>query len=382
MNNARIFLSPPHLSGVEEKYVHEAFLSNYIAPLGPHVDIFEKEFSQYLDVPYAVALSSGTAALHLSIILAGIEPSDNVICSTLTFSASANVIRYVGAKPIFVDSNKETWNIDPDLVEEEILEASKSGRRIKALVSVDLYGQCADYLRLQKICSENGLILIEDAAEAMGATYKGKKAGNFGLLAAFSFNGNKIMTTSGGGMLMTSQESLARRARFLSTQARDPAPHYQHTEIGYNYRMSNILAAIGRGQLTVIDDRVSRKREIFSTYYQALSTLPGIAFMPEAAFCRSNRWLTCLTVDPNLFGADREDIRIALESENIESRPIWKPMHMQPVFSSFQSRERGVAQELFTNGLCLPSGTNMSESDQNRVIECIKKVHTDKFRKK
>jgi len=378
MKNIRLFLSPPHMSGGEEKLVHEAFLSNYIAPLGPQVDLFEAELARYLGVPYAVALSSGTAALHLSILLAGIEPNDEVICPTLTFSASANAIRYVGAMPIFIDSQEETWNIDPDLVEEEIRQASRNGHRIKAIISVDLYGQCADYLRLEKICSDNGVVLIEDAAEAMGSTYQGKKAGKFGLMAAISFNGNKIITTSGGGMLMTSEESLARRARYLSTQARDPAPHYQHSEVGYNYRMSNVLAAIGRGQLTVIEDRVSRKREIFSTYCQALSSLPGIAFMPEATFCRSNRWLTCLTVNPSLFGATREDIRIALESENIESRPVWKPMHLQPVFSSFRCRERGIAQKLFAHGLCLPSGTQMSEGDQSRVIDCILKVHAGK----
>ncbi len=371
MKKDRIFLSPPHLGGDELELVHEAFASNYIAPLGPQVDAFEREFCAYLGVEHAVALSSGTAALHLAMLLAGVGPGDEVLCSTLTFSASANAICYTGARPVFVDAREDSWNIDADLVEEELLALRRNGRTAKVLMAVDLYGQCADYERLERICADHGVALVEDAAEAVGASYGGKKAGSFGVMAGLSFNGNKIMTTSGGGMLLTSDAVLAERARFLSTQAREPAPHYEHVHIGFNYRMSNILAAIGRGQLRVIEQRVAKKREIFDRYRDDLETVPGLRFMPEAPYGRSNRWLTCLTVDPDEFGATREDIRLALEEENIESRPVWKPMHLQPVFADCRRRERGVAARLFERGLCLPSGTQLSAEDQARIIACV-----------
>jgi len=373
MNKKRIFLSPPHMGGDEIELVHEAFASKYIAPLGPQVDVFEREFCEYLGMKHAVALSSGTAALHLSMIMAGVGPGDEVLCSTLTFSASANAICYVGARPVFIDSREDSWNLDPDLVEEEFAEAYRQKRRIKALMAVDLYGQCADYHRLEKICAEHQVTLIEDAAEAVGSRYGDKMAGNFGVMAALSFNGNKIMTTSGGGMLLTADAALATRARFLSTQARDPAPHYQHSEIGYNYRMSNILAAIGRGQLRVIEQRVEKKREIFACYREALKEILGINFMPEADYGLSNRWLTCITVDPELFGATREDIRLALEAENIESRPVWKPMHLQPVFAHCRVVGGAVAADIFEKGLCLPSGTALTANDLERIVSVIRR---------
>ena len=370
----RIFLSPPHLSGYEIGFITEALRSNWIAPLGPMVDAFEQELCAYVGVPYGTALSSGTAALHLALVLLGIHPGDDVLCSTLTFSASANAIKYVGATPVFIDCARDTWNIDPDLLEEELAACLKNGRKPGAVMAVDLYGQCADYLRVEEICQRYDVPLIEDAAEALGATGPGKKAGCFGLMAVFSFNGNKIITTSGGGMLVSSEARLIQRARFLATQARDPAPHYQHSTIGYNYRMSNIIAAIGRGQLKVIEDRVAARRRIFERYQRALQDLPGITFMPEAEYGRSNRWLTCIQVDPQEFGSTREDLRLSLEAENIEARPVWKPMHLQPVFSGCRKRGGEVAAELFERGLCLPSGSDLAEHDLERIIREIKKA--------
>lgn len=370
--NKRIYLSPPHMSGNELGLVEETFASNWIAPLGPMVDAFEQEFKEYIGIAHAVALSSGTAALHLSLLLLGAQPGDEVLCSTLTFSASANAITYVGGIPVFIDSDKKSWNMDPDLLEEELLFRKNTNKLPKAIIAVDLYGQCADYGRIERLCQEYDIPLIEDAAEALGATFSGKMSGNFGKVAIFSFNGNKIITTSGGGMLVSSDEDLVRKARFLATQARDPAPHYQHSTIGYNYRMSNILAAIGRGQLKVLDERVNRKREIFAYYLQAFGDLPGIKFMPEPAWLRSNRWLTVIQIDPNEFGADREAVRLALEAENIESRPVWKPMHLQPVFAYCRAVGGAVAADIFEKGLCLPSGTAMKESDLERIVSVIR----------
>ena len=370
---SRVYLSPPHISDKELELVKEAFASNWIAPLGPHINAFEREMVAYIGVAAATALTSGTAALHLALILAGVSDGDEVICSTFTFSASANVIAYQRGKPVFIDSEADSWNLDPYLLEEELDEMARRGRRPKAVIAVDLYGQCADYGRIAPICEKYGVTLIEDAAEALGATCLGKKAGNFGKMAAFSFNGNKIITTSGGGMLVSDDEELIRRARFLATQSRDPAPHYQHSTIGYNYRMSNILAAIGRGQLKVLDERVEARRRNFNIYQQYLGQLPGISFMPEAPYGRCTRWLTCIAVDPEAFGANREDIRLALEKENMEARPLWKPMHLQPVFAGCLVRGGAVSAGLFECGLCLPSGSQMTYNDLERVVGTIKR---------
>ncbi|MHB1046999.1 MAG: DegT/DnrJ/EryC1/StrS family aminotransferase [Thermoanaerobaculia bacterium] len=366
----RVFLSPPHLTGHEKPLVDDAFASNWIAPLGPHVDAFEAETAEVVGVGHAAALSSGTAALHLALRLLSVSPGDEVLCSSFTFSASANPIVYQGAKPVFVDCD-ESWTIDPNLVERELKAAAAAGRQPKALMAVDLYGQTCDYEALGNLCEKYGVPLVEDAAEALGATCRGRGAGSFGVLAALSFNGNKIITTSGGGMLLSSDEGLIRQARFLATQARDPAPHYEHSELGFNYRMSNVLAAIGRGQLRTLAERVAARRANFDAYHEALGDLPGIEFMPEAQWGRSNRWLTCLTIDPGPFGADREDVRLALEAENIESRPVWKPMHLQPFFASCRAVGGSVSAGIFERGLCLPSGSSLSPEDRTRVIEVV-----------
>jgi dTDP-4-amino-4,6-dideoxygalactose transaminase len=369
----RVYLSSPHMSGRELELVEDAFATNWIAPLGPHVDAFESELAGRVAVPYAAALSSGTAALHLALMLVGVEAGNEVVCSSLTFSASANAVTYCGARPVFIDCDAVSWNMDPDLLEAELERCARAGALPKTVLAVDLYGQCADYTRIVPICERFGVALIEDAAEALGATCAGRPAGSFGRAAAFSFNGNKIITTSGGGMLVSSDEALIKRARFLATQARDPAPHYQHTAIGYNYRMSNVLAAIGRGQLTVLDDRVAARRANFDAYAAALGDLPGVAFMPEAPYGRCTRWLTCLTIDPVAFGATREDVRLALEAENIESRPIWKPMHLQPVFASCRAVGGPVSERIFERGLCLPSGSNLTVADRDRVIAIVRR---------
>ncbi len=369
----RVYLSPPHMSGRELELVEDAFATNWIAPLGPHVDAFEREFAARVGMPYAAALSSGTAALHLAAILVGVDPGDEVLCCSLTFSASANAITYCGARPVFVDCDAASWNLDPGLLEAELERCAGAGALPKAVLAVDLYGQCADYPRIVPICERFGVALIEDAAEALGATCGGRPAGSFGCVAAFSFNGNKIITTSGGGMLVSSDEALIKRTRFLATQARDPAPHYQHSVIGYNYRMSNVLAAIGRGQLTLLDDRVAARRANFDAYVGALHDLPGVGFMPEAPYGRCTRWLTCLTIDPVAFGATREDVRLALEAENIESRPVWKPMHLQPVFASCRVVGGAVSQRIFQHGLCLPSGSNLDATDRARTIAVVRR---------
>lgn len=375
MGEKRIYLSSPHMGGIEIEFVREAFDSNWIAPLGPMVDAFEKEFAQTIGAKYALALSSGTAAIHLALILAGVNHGDEVLVSTLTFSASANPIVYLGGMPVFIDCEKESWNIDPSLACDTIINKVKKGKKPKAVVVVDLYGQPANIDPILDICNQYEIPVIEDAAEALGATYNGKSVGTFGLFGAFSFNGNKIITTSGGGMLVSERKDLIDHARKLSTQARDAAPHYEHSEIGYNYRMSNILAAIGRGQLRVLKERVEKRRYIFERYKDLLEEVPGISFQPEAPWGRSNRWLTCILIDEKEFGATREDIRLALEAENIEARPIWKPMHMQPVFKDFERIGGTLAEEIFQNGLCLPSGSAMSDKDIELVADVIKKVH-------
>ena len=372
---ARVYLSPPHMGERERKLLLDAFDSNWIAPLGPHVDAFEREFGEKIGGAHAVALSSGTAALHLALELLGVGRGDEVLTSTLTFAATANAITYQGAEPAFIDSDRRTWNMDPELLREELEACARRGRLPKAVVVVHLYGQCADYDPIEGACEAYGIPVIEDAAEALGATYRGKAAGMLGVLGTFSFNGNKIITTSGGGMLVSGRRELIDRARFLSTQARDPAPHYQHSSIGYNYRMSNLLAAVGRGQLEVLEQRVEQRRDNNRAYREALGSLPGIEFMPEADYGRATCWLTCITVDPDRFGATREDIRLALEKEEIEARPVWKPMHLQPVFSTCRYRGAGVADDIFERGLCLPSGSSLSARDRDRVIEIVASVH-------
>ncbi len=370
----RLYLSPPHMSGLEAPLVQEVFASNWIAPLGPQVDAFEAEFAAAVGSPHALALSSGTAALHLSLLLAGVGPGDEVLVSSLTFSASANPVVYLGARPVFIDSETTSWNMDPALLAETLERKARQGRLPKAVVLVHLYGQAADIDAILQVCQRYDVPLIEDAAEALGATYHGRSPGVFGQSGIFSFNGNKIITTSGGGMLVSPDQQFIEHARKLAQQARDPAPHYQHSEIGYNYRLSNVLAAIGRGQLQVLPERVRRKREICETYRQALGDLPGLAFMPEAPWGSSTRWLTVITVDPAQFGATREDIRLALEAENIESRPLWKPMHLQPVFRDCEVVGGAVSEALFRDGLCLPSGTAMSEDDLARVVGGVRSV--------
>ncbi len=368
MNN-RIYLSPPHMGEKERKYLTDAFDSNWIAPLGPHVNEFENEMASYLNVGYAAALSSGSSALHLTLKILGVKEDDTVLCPSLTFSASANVILYEKAQPIFIDSDPITWSMDLTACEKAMQKYKP-----KALISVDLYGQSCDYDAITDLCEKYNILLIEDAAEALGADYKGKKCGSFGEMGILSFNGNKIITTSGGGMLVSNNEEYVNKARFLATQAREPVLHYEHKELGYNYRMSNLLAAVGRGQLEVIDDRVSTRRSIFNRYEKALSHVDGFTFMQEADYGKSNRWLTTLTVDEKVAGISRTQIIDALEKENIESRPVWKPMHMQPLYKKYEyvtSDNRDVSAELFENGLCLPSGSSLSEEDQGRIIDII-----------
>jgi dTDP-4-amino-4,6-dideoxygalactose transaminase len=367
-----ILLSPPHLGTQELEFVKEAFETNWIAPVGPHVDAFEREFCERLGVRSAAAVSSGTAALHLALQLVGVEAGDEVLCSTLTFVATANPIRYLGATPVFVDSDGISWNMDPHLLCEALDDRARRGKLPKAVILVHLYGQSADLDPILEACDRYEIPLIEDAAEALGATYKGKSPGSFGKMGIFSFNGNKIITTSGGGMLVTDDEALATQARYLATQARDPAPHYQHSQVGYNYRLSNILAGLGRGQLQVLAERVAARRQNFAHYHQALSDLPGISFMPEASFGQATRWLSCITVDPKDSGLNREVLRLALAERHIESRPVWKPLHLQPVFQGVETIGGRVAEELFANGLCLPSGSSLSDRDRDRVISAIK----------
>ncbi len=371
MNN-RIFLSPPHMGGQELEFVHEAFASNYIAPVGPQVEAFEREFAEMVGAKYAAAVSSGTAALHLALRYVGVEQGDEVVCSTFTFVASANAIVYQGAMPVFIDSDETSWNMDPRLLADFLKERSRAGRLPKAVVLVHLYGQPADIDAIAGICTEHRVALIEDAAEALGATYKEKAPGTIGRVGIFSFNGNKIITTSGGGMIVSDDEELIKKVRFWATQARDQAGHYEHSELGYNYRMSNVLAAIGRGQLRVLHERVEGKRKIFATYKNALGDLPGVAFMPEPDFCRSSRWLTCLTIDPEQAGTDRDAVIKILDAGNIESRPTWKPMHLQPLYAKNEMIGGCVSERLFRDGICLPSGTAMTVGEQTRVVDLVR----------
>jgi dTDP-4-amino-4,6-dideoxygalactose transaminase len=366
----RIYLSPPHVGPDERELLLDAFDSNWIAPLGPHVDAFERELEAVVQVPHAAALSSGTAALHLALELLGVGAGDRVLCASLTFAATANAIAYRGATPIFVDCDA-SWTIDPDLVIDEIRRLARVGKLPKAIIAVDLYGQCADYDRLRSIADPYEVPIIEDAAEALGSTYKGRPAGGLGVFGAFSFNGNKIITTSGGGMLVSEREDLIAKARFLATQARDPAPHYQHSHIGYNYRLSNLLAAVGRGQLAQLDDRVAARRANFAFYEELFAGCAGVTLMPEADYGTSNRWLTCITIDPTEARVVREDLRLAFEGQNIESRPVWKPMHLQPIFRDAHMVGGAVSNRLFEHGLALPSGSSLTDDDRARIAEVV-----------
>ncbi len=370
----RIFLSPPDVGSAERTAVERAFDGGWIAPLGPEVDGFEAELAAATDRSHGVALSSGTAALHLALIQAGVGPGDRVVVQSLTFAATANAVKYTGAEPIFVDSEERSWNIDPDLLAEVLDDADRDAAPIKAVIAVDLYGQCADYDRIEPICRERGVVLIEDAAEALGATYHGRAAGSYGASAALSFNGNKIITTSGGGALVTDDADYATRCRFLATQARDPAPHYQHSELGFNYRMSNLLAAVGRAQLTDLKRRVDRRRDHNRFYREALEGIAGVTFMPEPEGTRSSCWLTALTIDPELAGASREDVRLHLETLDIESRPVWKPMHLQPYYAGCAMAGGSISARVFDLGLCLPSGSTLSDAEREWIADQIRTV--------
>ncbi|MDR0653267.1 MAG: DegT/DnrJ/EryC1/StrS family aminotransferase [Synergistaceae bacterium] len=377
ISGKRIYLSPPHLGGEEIKYVKEAFETNWVAPLGPHVEAFERECAQHSGRAGALALSSGTAAVTLSAILTGIKPGDVFFCSSLTFVASLAPFAQLGAEPVLIDSEPESWNMSPEALEAAMSDAEKNGRTPGAVVMVNLYGQPCDMDRILPLCERYGAPAIEDAAESLGSNYKGCPSGSFGKFSFYSFNGNKIITTSGGGMLLSDDAEAMERARFLSAQARDPAPWYQHSELGYNFRMSNILAGIGRAQLKLLPQRVEARRAIFRKYYEALSETPGIAFMPEPAWSQSNRWLTVMTVDPKKTGVTNLEIMKALEAANVESRPVWKPMHLQPVFAGakyYGHEGRDVSGELFANGLCLPSGSNMTDDDVSLVIGAIRDI--------
>ena len=367
----RILLSIPHMSGAEQAYVQQAFDSNWLSTVGPNLSAFEEEFQNYVGLP-AVALASGTAAIHLGLRLLGVGQGDRVFCSTLTFAASANPIRYLGAEPVFIDSNYETWNMDPSLAAEGLRQSAASGKLPKAVVVVDLYGQCADLEPIREICGQYGVPILEDAAEALGASYRGKPAGTLGDVGVFSFNGNKIITTTGGGMLVSSSGARVNKARFWSQQARDPGPAYQHSEIGYNYRLSNVLAGIGRGQLAVLDLRVRQRRAIALRYQQAFEDLPGIKPMPQAPYGLHTNWLSCFLVEETEFGVSRDALIAALDDANVESRPVWKPMHLQPLYRDCECYGGSVAADLSAKGICLPSSSSLSLEDQLRVINAVR----------
>lgn len=369
----KIWLSSPHMGGSEQKYVNEAFETNWIAPLGPNVDGFEQDLANYTETKHAAALSAGTAALHLALIMLGIKPGDEVICQSMTFSASANPIAYLGATPVFVDSEEETWNMCPNLLRKAIASRIELGKKPKAIVPVHLYGMPAKMEDIMAVANEFEIPVIEDAAEALGSSINGKAMGSYGVLGVLSFNGNKIITTSGGGALISDDDDYIKKARFLATQARDAAPHYQHSEIGYNYRMSNVAAGIGRGQMEVLNQRVEKRRANFEFYKRELNNLPAITLVDEPSGYYSNRWLSTILINPALAnGVTRERIADTLAADNIECRPLWKPMHLQPVFEGAPFYGNGISEELFANGLCLPSGSNLSDEDLHRVIAGIK----------
>jgi dTDP-4-amino-4,6-dideoxygalactose transaminase len=376
MNNQRIWLSLAHMGGQEKRFVQEAFDTNWVVPLGPNVDGFEKDLENYLgENKHIVALSAGTAAIHLALIQLGVGPGDEVICQSFTFSASANPIKYLGADPVFVDSEPETWNMSPELLRVAIEDRiAQTGRKPKVIIPVHLYGMPAKMDEIMAIANEYEIPVLEDAAEALGAEYKGQKCGNFGAFACLSFNGNKMITTSGGGALVCSTKEEADFTKYLATQARDQAPHYQHSRVGYNYRLSNICAGIGRGQMLVLQEHVEARRNINKKYRQLLAGIRGISFQsnPSSDF-NSNMWLTCIVVDPAVAGFTREELRLAMEQENIETRPLWKPMHLQPVFADapFYGDAPGVSESLFDRGLCLPSHPNLTDEDLQRVVDVM-----------
>lgn len=374
----KIWLSLATMSGREQDFIREAFDSNWVVPLGPNVDGFEQDLAHFVGQDKeVVALSSGTSALHLALIQLGVKAGDEVICQSFTFAASANPITYLGATPVFIDSEPYTWNMDPDLLEEAIQDRkAKTGNYPKAIVPVHLYGMPAQMDEINQIAKKYGIPVLEDAAEALGSQYNDRYCGTFGKFGVLSFNGNKMITTSGGGALICESKAEAGKTKFYATQARDNAPHYQHTEIGYNYRMSNICAGIGRGQMTILESHLARRREIHTFYLEKLSDLPGITVFdnPSSAF-HSNFWLTCILVEPKLAGFTREDVRLAMEAANIETRPLWKPMHLQPVFANAPYYGNGVAGHLFETGLCLPSGAGLTDEDLLRVVEVIKKMY-------
>ena len=369
----RILLSVPHMGGTEQAYVKQAFDSNWLSTVGPNITAFEEEFESYIGLP-AVALGSGTAGIHLGLRLLGVGPGDSVLCSTLTFAASSNPIRYLGAEPVFIDSNYETWNMDPNLLEDALRQRANMGKLPKAVVVVDLYGQCADFDPIRETCNRYGVPILEDAAEALGALYKGERAGCFGDVNVFSFNGNKIITTTGGGMLVSQNAAWVNKARFWSQQARDPGLAYQHSEIGYNYRMSNVIAGIGRGQLEVLELRVQQRREIAFRYRDALADVPGISLMPQAAFGYPTNWLSCFLINESAFGVSRDQLIEELDRAGIESRPVWKPMHLQPVYEGCECLGGDVAKDLFLRGICLPSSSSLTEEDQLLVTNTIRQT--------
>jgi dTDP-4-amino-4,6-dideoxygalactose transaminase len=370
----QIYLSAPDMSDDERALLLDAFDSNWIAPLGPHVNAFEAEIASRAGVAHAAALSSGTAGIDLALRLVGVRPGDRVLVPSLTFVASVAPVVHMRAEPIFVDSDECTWGIDPDLLAEELKRSADIGRLPAAVLTVDLYGQCADYGRIEPMCAEYGVPLIEDAAEALGASRNDRPAGSFGKCGVFSFNGNKIITTSGGGMIVSQDSNLVTRARYLATQARGEAPHYQHEDVGFNYRLSNLCAAVGRGQLHGLDRKITRRRRTFERYERALSVLPGVEFMPEDAAGFATRWLTVLLVDEAVAGASREQLRLHLASRDIEARPTWKPMHLQPAFKEAEMRGGHVSERIFRDGLCLPSGSGLTDHDVDRVITDVLEV--------
>ena len=374
MNNTKIWLSSPHMGGNEQNFVNEAFATNWVAPLGPNVTGFEQDLEQYIGQDsHVAALSSGTGALHLGLILLGVKPGDAVICQSMTFSASANPIMYLGATPIFIDSELDTWNMCPIALEEAIVDSISKGNKPKAIIAVHLYGMPYKVDDIQSIANKYQIPILEDSAEALGSSYKGQKCGTFGEISVLSFNGNKIITTSGGGALVTKDEKMKEKAVFLATQARDNAPHYQHSEVGYNYRMSNICAGIGRGQMQVLDKHVGLRRDMHQLYVDAFASVDGVTVFTEPNLDYfSNHWLTAIIINPEKTnGKTREDLRLVLEKANIESRPLWKPMHLQPVFESYPYYGNKVSEQLFEFGLCLPSGSNLTEEEKKRIIAQI-----------
>ena len=379
MGKSKVWLSSPHIGNNELQYVNEAFATNWIAPLGPHVNAFEQGLQDKTQTKHAAALSSGTSALHLALILIDVKAGDTIFCQSITFSASANPIAYQGANPVFIDSEMDTWNMDPILLKFALEEAKHNGKLPKAIIPVHLYGMPAKMIELISIANEYGVPVIEDAAEALGSSIENKPCGGFGEFGVLSFNGNKIITTSGGGALLSENAEMIEKARFLATQARDSAPHYQHSHIGYNYRMSNVLAGIGRGQLEVLNERVAARRNNFERYKQYFSKHNNagfnIHFQEEPTGYYSNRWLTCILIDPTINkGLTREEIRFAMDEDNIETRPLWKPMHQQPIFANSKSYLNGVSDKLFENGLCLPSGSNLTENEFERIFNCLDKI--------